>query len=285
MNIYTLELARIPNASLKILQRLAKTLLRDKPIQSNAVIDNATTDLKDQIKLVDEALTARLIANNPEFQTREVEFDYAVDGLWIFLRRELEGKEAYAHAGLDALPPALAEQANLAKLRDEAKRAWRLWNRLFAAEGTLFTKSNFIVQAESMAALLRMLDQEGLREELEAVVGPGLPRLIEVCQSHYESMVADRLTRERGFGQNLNEIRGDLRWALVAYINAVHSLYKRSAPETGKLVLDALRAVITVRESLAVASSEADADLDGLVALDGEGELPEQAEPVEQAVG
>jgi hypothetical protein len=273
MNIYALELARIPNVTLEIMQRLAKTMRRDAPEQSNVVIDEALAALDEEIARVDLVLVARVIANNPQLLTSAVDFDLAVDGLWVFLRRLLEGNEAYAHRGLERLPKSLAEKGHLAKLRVRAKRARRLWERLFGADGTKFVKLSYMAQAETMATLLRMLEQEGLRSELEEVVGPELPALLDACQLHYEDMVSERLGRQQK-GENLTEARNDLRLAMIAYVNAVHSLYRPKQPETADVVLDALASVLSVREAITRAGGESGAEFDELVEL----ELPE-AEP------
>lgn len=268
VNIYALELARFPNIPLKVMLRFGKTLVRDKSGQTNVVIDNAIVELLEQIARVDAALTARLAASNPEAFASETDFDYAVDGLWIALRRSLELHTAYAHRGLGALPEALADKAALEQLRIQAKRARRLWERLFASDGTAFIKQRYIVQAESMGALLRLINEHELREDLEDVVGADLVGLLEVCQVHYEDMVSARLARQQGTGHNLNELRNDLRWAIVAYINAVHSLYKRSEPKTAELVLAALRSVLSLRESAARGGGVGENDDDELDELD-----------------
>lgn len=284
MNIYALELSRLPNASLKIMQRLAKTLRRELPAQTNVVIETAATRLDQLTERIDAVLMARFVESNPELVASEVSFDRSVDGLWVMLRELLEARRAYAHPGLDALPPELAEAVDLEARRKEARTAERVWNRLFAAAGTTFTQARFIVQVESMATLLRVLGQDDLRAELVGVVGQGPIKLIEGCQTHYEAMVDDRLHRQSGASENLNDLRSELRWGLVAYVQAVQSLFDPAKPETAEIVLDALRPILVLREELGRVSSEDELVLDDFVEL----ELPDAvvdaaAEPSEAA--
>ena len=250
MNIFALELSRLPISSLEILLRLAKTLVRDEPKHDSSAITQTKKDLLVEILRSNKGLTTRLIAQNPELMTSRVAFDRAVDGLWIMLRRTLEFHQAYAHEGLDALPDELAAEAELDELRAEAAMAQRVWARLFGAKGTKFTRYKFISQAESMAAILRLLDEDDLRADLESVVGKALPRLLEACQKHYEMLASAQLSSDSA-DANLSELLTDLRWAIVAYVNAVQTLYRRQQPETGEVVYQALRSIVSLRELLA----------------------------------
>ena len=272
MNIYALELARIPNASLKVLLRLAQTLRRDTPAEGNDALTSAGAQLDAVIALVRKALIARQVAESPELIATELDFDFAVDGLWVALRRRLELDQAYAHSGLDALPPELAEAGGLEELRAKAKLAQKLWERLFGANGTGFTKSKFIEQAESMSTLLSMLEQEPqLRAELEQVVGARPVAMLYACQKHYEDMVSNRLSR-RSPGANLNELRSKLRVAIMAYVNAAMTLVRLDEPDTEAQVLDALRSILTLRNLMTrkLSEDELQAGLDEFVEVEGE---------------
>ena len=271
MNIYALQLTRIPNVSLKIMLRLGKTLLRDTPAYSNAVIDQTIEALELQVQEAEEALTARLIADNPTLQTSELDFDWAVDGLWVETRRELEGRLVYNHRGLDALTPERAEKIELSVAREEAARAQMLLDRLFgSATIAELVRAPFAEQVESMAAILRLIEHEQLRESLEKLVGKRLVRSLEVCQEQYEEMVDARMWRQQGASHNLRTVREQLRLHLVAYVNAVQSLYQPAQPETAELVLELLRPLLSLRESLARTTSEAEveAELEDFVELE-----------------
>ncbi|WP_146156108.1 hypothetical protein, partial [Enhygromyxa salina] len=275
MNIHVLQYIRIPNLSLLRMQRLAKTLIRDRPDQTNDAIDMAAADLESHIKTVDAALTSRLQASNTELLKSEGNFDRATDGLWLYLIRVLESAEAYAHPGLDALPEELAVTADLAAARAIAAKARRLRQRLFGSLGGAFTQYSYVEQVESMAAIHRLISDEGLRDELVAVVGPQLPTLLEACQQHYETMVSNRLGREQNLVGDLRELRHELRWCIVQYNNAICTLLRRDQPETEKVVEQALRAVISVRARNRVSSDRSTEEmLDELDTPDDElGEL------------
>ena len=281
MNIYALELARLPNTTLRILLRLAKTLLRDKPAVDNPMILAVAGRLLGVIGRVDEVLVSRFIASNPEVVASEVEFDRAVDAVWKALRIMLEQRLAYAHPGLELLSPERAQAAKLEQRREEARKAQRLWARLFAAEGTSFTQTPFLNQVQSMDTLLAVIAKEGLREELISVIGEDPLLVIEACQEQYEDMVNTRLRRKRGTSENLNELRNELRWAIVAYVQAMHLLYDPAKPESAEQVLEALRPILVLREALARAASGGGVE-DELLEDFVELEQPEPAEP-EQA--
>ena len=245
MNVYTLELARIPLTTLKVLMRLARTLLRDKPEQTNAVIEASAAALDEVLEGILEELIRRQIARSGQLSAPMASFDYAVDALWIALRNQLERHRVFTNEALDQLPPELAQAGQIEPLRERAKQAQLVWDRLFASEGTSFTRSKMLEQSESMAVLLQLLHKEDLRPVLEGVVGEAEVALLYAVQKHYEDLVDSRLRKSRH--PNLNQLRNKLRWAIIAYVNAVHSLAKLDDPSTHELVLDALQPILTLR--------------------------------------
>lgn len=269
MNIYALELTRIPRASLKVLLRLAKTLRRDAPAQTNAIIDEALAELDAKIAATHAAMVARYLSNNPGLTASEAEFDWAVDGLWVLLNRGLEGAQAYAHRGLDKLSDERAEAVDLPGLREHALAARRVQSLLFGATNMAsLVRVPFIEQVETMADILRVIEDQKLEAEIEQVVGPRLLPLLSACQAEYEAMVDDRLSRQRGAAINLATLRNELRVFIVNYATAVHSLFSPSKPESGQVVLDALRSILTLRELATRAGASAsgpdlDEELDG----------------------
>ena len=124
---------------------------------------------------------------------------------------------------------------------------------------------------------------EGLYDDLVAVVGPHLPRLLKACQRHYEDMVNARLGRRQNLVGDLRELRSDLRWYIVQYNNAVITLARREQPETLELLEQALRAVISVRRAFTGSSGLPSAeDLDELDELLGEHEPESEPAPESQ---
>lgn len=285
MNIFALELARIPNVTLKTMLRLAKTMLRDRPKgkDSTPSIEDAIEDLLELIQAIAEAIIIRMIGANPELFASELEFDRVVDALWVLLRRRLVDAQVYAHDGLDLLTDSQAEEAKLEESRALSDRAAELDKRIFGSLSVAdIVKASFTDQVESMAAVIGLIEREELRDDLVDVVGTRLVKTIEVCQERYEDMIDDRLGRKRGLSHDLGELRHQLRWQIVAYVNAVQSLVRPKYPETGEAVLGYLQPILTLRESLARNGSEAAAveDLQDFVELD----LPEQAQDVAESI-
>jgi hypothetical protein len=281
MTIDITSFTRVPKISIKQMLRLAKTLIRDIPQPANAAIEAAAGELEDHIKRVDLALTQRMAAANAEVITTEVDFDRAVDALWAALRRQLIAYDVYEHPGLRMLTEARAEAAGLESLRARAALARGVHDRLFGAEGTSFTATPFAEQAETMGTILRLITHQDLLEDLEQLVGPELPRLLEVCQAQYEDMVSDRLTRERGMSEDLRQLRHQLRWLIGQYNTAVCTLAKYGDPVSTAVVERALRSVLRMREANA-GSLSADVDeseLEGDDALVGELDDSPEAKP------
>jgi hypothetical protein len=288
--LYIIERTGIPNVTLKVLQRLAKTMLLDKPEDpSNEVVEQAAARLEACVAEVDEALTVRAGEENPEIVASEREFDSSTDGLWVWLRKLLLGwHEALSTPGLDALPDKLKVQCDLPAARARGERARKLHERLFGANGSKFVRGPFVSQAETMATLLRLIEKDDLGEELEDIVGPQLPVMLATCQIHYEAMVADRMRREGGSSANLREMLDKLRWTIDHYRNAVETLRDPEQPETYALVDKALRSLTLLSERMARAAPGTPDELlgEGLVELDelagdepeGEGEDDELVE-------
>jgi hypothetical protein len=270
---YALERTAIPNASLKLLTRLAKTLLKDKSETTNAVIDKAAVRLASCIIEVETAITARIRELNPELVANEGDFDRATDTLWIWLRKLLEGwAAALGHTGLTALSQELQAKADLPALRLRSERARKLHERLFGAEGTSWTQRAYAEQVESMAALLRLIDEDELTAELEFVAGPELPKLLTICQIQYEQMVGDRMSRATSMTDDFRELRAKLRWKIDRYKNAVETLLDDEDPTSDDIVETALRSLILLNQRMAKTSGAATLDEEllgeGLVEFD-----------------
>jgi hypothetical protein len=260
MNIHALELTKLPNVSIQLTGRLAKTLLRDKPSgeDSTEQIDQSAADLEEQLEVVADGLIVRMIATSPAALASELAFDRAVDAMWFALHGYLGMTQVYAHPGLDYLPAEVAKEIELDEARARAAEAAELLELTF---GPLtvneMVKTSMIEQVESTQLVLRNIDKQDLRPRLAAIVGPRLLDTIEACQDQYEAMVDVRLRRERGESVNLRTLRRDLRWALVEYVSAVVAKYRRKQPETATWVLARLQPILTLRQILARSPSEA----------------------------
>ena len=225
--------------------RMAKTLVRDTPAKPNEPVTNALARLMDHIEVTNEALSRRLRRANPLIVARELEFDRAVDSLWITLRTSLASlAQTFGHPGLDSLSDARKAELGLDALRDVASKAGVLHEQLFAANGTNFTKYSFSAQAEAMAALLRIVEQDQLMDTLEQVAGKPMVDALVVCQAQYEEIARTRMRRNVGVDEDFRGIRTRLRWLISRYKAAVETLYDEDTPESETVVENALRALL-----------------------------------------
>ena len=259
MNLPT-ERPKIPNSSLPILLRLAKTLLHGRPTgeQADPIVDKAAARLAAMVADADRALSDRLRESNAGLQAIEVEFDRAVDKSWVWLRVLLEGyRDAFGHAGLDALPEPLAAQADLAELRRLAALAGRLHSILFSAEGTKWVTKGWQVQAEASATLLRLIEEDDLAGELEQIAGPKILGLLRAAQVHYEDIANARLRRSKGRRDDFHELRAKLRWHIDRYRAAVETLYDLEDPRSFAIVDEALRPLDRLVAKLRAGASSA----------------------------
>jgi hypothetical protein len=246
---YSIDRIRVPNVSLKVLNLLGKTLIRDKPELMNPSIAASLDRLATQVAEVDAAMMQRFREVNPQVLASEAEFDRAADAAWVWLRKLLEGwRDIGVHPGLAALPPDLQVKVGLPKLREKAERARDLHERLFGAEGTNWVMSSFIEQCETMATILGVIEADGLRDDLESVAGPELPLLIQYMQVHYAAMVTTRMSRETGPVENFRVLRTKLRWWIDHYKNTVESLRDPDDPKTFEVVDRALRSLILLSQ-------------------------------------
>ena len=265
MNIEAIARTLIPLSSLKVLVRLAKTLLRDMPESANGPVEKTAAKMKAQIELIEDDFSARMRAKNARLIARELQFDRATDALWILLRVLLDRyARAYGHSGLELLSPERQAEIELPKLRALASRAASLHGQLFAADGTQFTRSAFTAQVESMATLLRIIEEDELGEGIASIAGPQLLPTLKACQAQYEEMVGDRMRRDMGVAANFSQHLARLRWLIDRYKNAVETLYDEDEPETLEVVEQALRPLLMLSALMARSggSTELDEELE-----------------------
>jgi hypothetical protein len=116
-----------------------------------------------------------------------------------------------------------------------------------------------------MAALLRIISEDALDEEIERLSGGRILQTIAVCQEQYEEMVDDRMSRELGVAEDFRGLRRRLRWLLSRYKGAVETLHNEDDPETEAIVSNALRPLVVVNALISrgdsVSSTELDAEL------------------------
>ncbi len=258
---YLIDRTAVPNAALRILLRLAKTMLRDLPADPSPIVVHAAAQLTELIKEIRAALIVRFRESNPQLLATELDFDRSVDSCWVWLRKLLEGwRDLLSHPGLDALPQPVQEQINLPMLRKRAAIAAKLHDRLFGAEGTKWVQSSWVVQAETMATILALIEADGLSQELAEVVGPELPALLFAVQPHYDDIVSDRMRRAEAPSDDFRELRAQLRWQIDHYRIAVETMRDRKQPETFAVVENALRSLTELSKRLSRGATAAELD-------------------------
>jgi hypothetical protein len=189
---------------------------------------------------------------------------------------------AFGHEGLDALTPERAAMLDLPQLRKLAALAQSLHAQLFAADGTAFTQAPFAVQAESMAALLRIIDEDKLAGSIVAVAGKSLLMALQICQTQYEELVDDRMRRDVGWDEDFRALRSRLRWLIDRYKAAVETLHDEDQPQTWVTIETALRSLLMLSTHMTRSSHVLDATLDEV--LDAADPLDDgEAEPEHEA--
>lgn len=264
-----LELLRVPNVSAYGLARLGRAVLRALPEGMAAMVEAVAAELELSVERIEAALADRLRELNVESQVSEADFDRAVDGLWGDLSHQLLRWERYTHRGLGALSDKLEQEAELDEPADRARRGRAMHERLFGASGLEFRGLPFLEQAGAMAAILRIIDEDELTEEIDELAGPEPLQALRACQQRYEEMTEARLVRERGYAANLNELRAELREQISRYNAVVYASTDPEDPESLARAWAALRPVKALREQLASARSEAELDYEE---IEGEGE-------------
>lgn len=166
-----------------------------------------------------------------------------------------------------------------------ARRAAQLDALLFA-EGTEFLKLDYAAQSTAMSALLERIATDGLQKEIDDLAGAEFLKAIKSVQPRYETMVTERLRRDKAMGQNLLETTSALRDAIVNYASKMIGSIEHDDPATTETARVALLPIANHREANAArqartgaaeaqAGSEPDAPAaaaDGTGAPAGDGE-------------
>lgn len=236
---------RAPRGSIRAILPLARSLAELAPRDEAPVIERTATALDRVIAEVEDGLTIRRRESVPTDSADDLAVDGCADALWAVVRNGLEAKASFAHTGLALV---LAEHGKRSAVttavrqgQDQAARARTLANTLFGSEGLSFTQQTYPVQAESMGEILRLIDEDGLGDELDALLGPHLLVALRACQARYEAMVEARLSRDDRKSTDLARLRGKLQRAISRHCSAVLTLLDEDVPETLTQVLTALR--------------------------------------------
>jgi len=237
---------RVPRLTVEGALALARALMQIRP-KGASELDRVAGKLVELIAEVEVALTVRRREAAPVDYTMEVELDGVTDALWAALRNRLETWAAFSHPGLsdviETLEGGSATEIVLSEAQRRSARARALRGNLFGADGLKFTQTTFAEQAQTMASILRLIDEEGLATELDALVGAEVLAGLRACQQQYEAMVEGRMERSERKSADLGQLRGKLQRAIARYSSAVLLLLDEDEPSSLSLVVDALRPV------------------------------------------
>lgn len=102
-----------------------------------------------------------------------------------------------------------------------------------------------------MAAVMKHIEDAGLRAEIDALAGPQYLQQIENVLPRYDAMVRERLQREVAAAEDHGELARALQAAIVDYANKVSGLVDLDDPATIEMVKRALRPIDAHREAAA----------------------------------
>lgn len=275
---------RAPRGNLRSIVSLSTALAEHAPRDVADTVDRSVAGLEEVIAEAEEGLTVRQRETAPVDFSHELEVDGGADALWGALRSGLEAKAAFGHAGIARVLAAQAPRSPVAvalrAAQAQAKQAKALLGTLFGEGGLAFTQRAYPEQVVSMATILRLIDEDGLAEQIDALVGPALLVALRATQPEYQAMVDARLTRDRRSSTDLNRLRQKLTRAIGRHCNAVLALLDEKDPDSLPLVLEALRPVEVFRAQMsargAAASEEEDGAEEGGGGAEGEDVTPSE---------
>lgn len=243
---------RAPRGNIRGIVSLSRALVARAPKGASDAIDRTTAKLEDAIEEAERGLTERIRELTPEDFSRQVELDGFADVMWGALRSGLELWKGFEHPGLARVLEVQKKKGAVATAlragQDKAVRARQLAGKVFVGEGLSFTQRTYSEQSVIMGSILRIIEEDGLAEEIEAVVPPEVLVAIRACQPLYEGMVKERLERNDRRPTDLAVLRTKLQRAITQYCTAVLTLLDETEPQTLEQVMDALRPIDAFRE-------------------------------------
>jgi len=261
---------RAPRGNIRSILSLARALAELAPREESPTVERTAAGLEQMIAEAEDGLTVRRRESAPTDSSDDLALDGCADALWAVLRNGLEALASFDHPGLDVVLATHGTPSPVATAvhdgQQQAARARALAGRLFGTEGLAFTQRSYAEQVQSMGAILRVIDQDGLAGELDALLGPHLLVTLRACQAEYATMVESRLSRDDRKSTDLAQLRGRLQRAISRYCSAVLTLLDEDQPGTLTQVLTALRPVDVHRAQRGsrstTAASGADDDTD-----------------------
>lgn len=254
---------RAPRLNLVGALALGRALVELRPDQAPPQLHRIAGKLELLIAEAEASLTTRRRESAPAYRTHELSLDNAADSLWSMLRDRLDTWGAFEHPGLAGVVRAHSRRSTtavvLAQARGKAAQARELSGRLFGSGGLAFLRLPYPEQAQSMASILRLIDEDELSESIDELAGPELMVALVACQAQYEAMVEARMSRIIRKSGDLGLLRARLQRTIRRYTNAVLTLLDEDEPASLDIVLTALRPieVLRARSSRAGGRSEA----------------------------
>lgn len=242
----------VPLLNARSLVSLSLALEALIPVDRGDPVEHAAGQLGREREALEQVLDSRTRAVPEQVLAGETELDIAVDGAWVYTRDGLRQRQIYARPGFQTLADAQAESpvVDYAARVDAAERAATLYERLFGSEGLSFLRTKYPEQGAAMASLLRIIEEDGLAQELDALVGVGTVAMLNDLQARYEAMIEARAARERGVGYGLKQQSARLRQAISLYALSLCGTVDAKHPETVAQIEDALRPILNFRAEL-----------------------------------
>lgn len=214
---------------------LAGALYAARPVGADPGIKKAAKHLKS----VAEGAQSDLVKRNSELGAFPDEdsrsLDNEADRCWGAFRLRVQ---AMAMLRPDVYP--------------QAQRAVEIDGKLFP-QGTEFLKSEYASQSTSMGTVLLTIEQEGLENDVNAIIGAEFLAAVRDVQPRYEAMVRERLRRDKAAGQNLFETIRAIQAAIVNYAGKVIGAIEHDDPATVETARIALLPILNHRDAVAAA--------------------------------
>ena len=276
---------RLPVVNTATTLTLARALRERTPSEVPAPVAKRVERLDAAIAEAEALFTEQRREQGPRPYGVAMQFDGGVDGLWTATHSRLHSWSAFEHPGLD---PIADDESPLAALitegRERADRAQAMVERLFGEDGLRPMRSPFHEQAEHTGALVRLIQEDGLEDELAALIGPRLVKALLGLQPIYEQMVLDRLADPKDKLTGLRELRRRLRRRISDYVTQILALVDEDEPASLDFVVAALEPIVALREQVARRGRTGNTnDRDLAPALDPAGDTTDAPPPNEAA--
>ncbi len=259
---------------------LAKQLRDLTPETATPAVLEAAVVVDEVIEECESAMVGRTRGDTSVIDAARV--DYAVDGAWYFVVASLTRWNYLDREGLDLLDEdaELGEKVDVEAFRAKIEDAAELHEALFGGEGAVGLQRGFAEQAQWMANLLRLIQEDGHDEKLGPVVTEEVVPVLLACQRAYDRMVKARLQQPVDMA-NLRELRSALQRVITMYSSAVVGMITSQGAEAIPVIETALHPIIALREQKAQAARKGAA----AVVAELDGSAQDAPEPEEQAPG